>query len=343
MFQDPEKVRNLTIQDIHYALKNEKLEDKKALNKTTRDVKPATKTFIGGEDNCADLLLEARFQRYPIQDPSKWFSKMPTKRKAIFKSMPFKFFGGQNRVADSTIVKAHDRTICLQLKHYLTENSNVASKPKKEYKKLDETGVALITDDWWESAGNLSSVQAAFDNYSMVLFNLWPYDPTSMILNTLMTNYKWISAAPDLNTSLDIVKAHFNSVLKDNANRAINEEVVMSFDEQETLLKSILARNGLRPELPFNEKRPAEEKLQSDRAAGPKVRKVDNKPRRYLTSAGQETCRLWNNLDGKTVCRNLPSGNGCSFRGKVFPHLCSFYMISKGAICEGGHRRKDHR
>ena len=344
IFQDPSRVKHLSIQDVHFAMKNEQLGEKKALNKVARDVKPPSKTFEGGEDNCADLLLDSRFERYPIVDPSKWYAKVPLKRKSVFKNMPLKFFGGHNRIADITIAKAHDRTNALQLKHYLCENNNVSAKPKKEYRKLYESGVSTITDDWWEAPTNLNSVQAAFDNYATLLFVLWPYDPTSIIFNNLLTTYKWVAAAPDLTLRLEIIKSYFNSVLKDNSGRAINDDPVMCYEEHETLFKSILARNGLRPEIPFVEKRALDDRAQ-DRSSNSKVRKVDNKSgrRSFLTSSGQETCRLWNSTDFKTVCRNPLSGNGCSYKGKVFPHVCSAYMVSKSGICEQPHRRKDHR
>ena len=68
----------------------------------------------------------------------------------------------------------------MSLKHFLAENANIASRPKQEFKKLNDAGqVANITDDWWEAAGSLNQIKEGFNNFSAVWYFLWPYDANS--------------------------------------------------------------------------------------------------------------------------------------------------------------------
>ena len=353
ILRDKNIVKTLTFREVHYLLKNEKLADKKSTTeRATKDIKPQTTTFKEGEDNRNDVIHAASLLRSPICSPDNYWHLMPKKRKAIFKAMPLKFMGGNSCIAEKTIATAHDRTVPQLLKHYLTENCSVATRPKREFKTVNDGVSCSITDDWWDTPASLRSVQEAYNNHQLLMWLLWPQDPTPHIMARLMLRYKWLaSSTNDMAKRIDVLTHFFNAALEDNASRAVNEETVMSYLDQETLLKSVMARNGLRADLPIAEKRFAEETVSKAFNAPPQQRKpnIRQKPayNELKTQAGLLICAHFNS---NSACRNQPftfsqSGEkGCKDQRNTYVHACNVYMKAKNGLCEGRtHGRSTHR
>ena len=88
-------------------------------------------------------------------------------------------------VAEQTILKAHDRGSHLELKNYLTKNSNVFSESKKKLKVIDnmsgEMHMDIRTD--WQSANTVWEAVDAGLNYCAVEFQIrqYNYSPLAMI------------------------------------------------------------------------------------------------------------------------------------------------------------------
>ena len=342
-------------------MKNAELSNKKGSNfdKTTKDVKPKLCNFGEGQDDRNEILHTASMLRLPICSPANYWTLLPKKRTSIYKALPFGFLGCANSLAEKTIAAAHDRTIPQQLKHYLVDNANIQNKPKREIRQLSEDGVCSIVDDWWtEVPSTLNAVQEAISSHDCLSFFLWPQDPTPKIINRLMIKYRWISAATsDMTRRITVITAFFNGILAENASRAINDLVVMSYDEAEQLLKGVMQRNGLRGELPFIEKKSSDDytkpslqpqkqglgQAQQRKSKGPQPRKSLSDSR---TKAGSTICYHFN---GQRPCRNvavtLPSGEpGCRDQRGMYAHSCNVYMVSKQAICESNqHGRHQHK
>ena len=74
--------------------------------------------------------------------PKKYWTNIPMTRSVVYRNIETAFHGFSGKIADKTITSMHDRSIPLQMKHFLAENATVATKPRKEVKKLDDDGMA---------------------------------------------------------------------------------------------------------------------------------------------------------------------------------------------------------
>ena len=229
----------------------EKVEKNANYETLTKDSKIPKKKFKSGIDDCAKNLHPARWLRYPVTHPKKFLKKMPVVRTPAYRNMELEFFGFNGRVADRTIVSLHDRAVPLQIKHFLSENCSVTSKPRKEIKRLEEEGLSSTIDFSWENPSNMTQIQEGFNNYKFLLYLIWPTDPTGMIMHNVLSTYKWAAGAGDQRTRQTIVTSYFNTALRDNAGRATNKQLVMSFKEHERIFKDCMIKMNVRPEIPL--------------------------------------------------------------------------------------------
>ena len=291
----------------------------------TKDVKPPKKRFKKGSDDCASRLHAARWERLPIIHPKKFWKKIPVARNNIFRNMELSFYGVNGKVADKVIVSMHDRAVPLQVKHFLTENAAVAAKPRKEIKRLDEEGLSSTIDFSWENPTHLAQLEEALFNYMFLLWQIWPLDPTAMIMNNLLTTYKWMSGVADWKIRQNIVTAYFNTVLRLNAGRATNKQVVLSHNDHEGILKDCMVKHNIRPEVPLYSVQP--------RAGGPPQaqnppsnaggqsaasRRTSQQPRKKVIPGinGVPCCFVYNSMDSSKKCRNTPTSDGCMQGGE---------------------------
>ena len=79
---------------------------------------------------------------------------------------------------------------------------------------------------------------------------LWPLDPTGIIMLRLINSYKWISAATELKEEVSVLSSYFNGALQENANRAIRGERIMDYKEHEDVLKKALTAHNLPSTVP---------------------------------------------------------------------------------------------
>ena len=152
--QDPEWIENQTIGDLmalqKVYLKKETKEQGQAIGRATRDVKPPVVTFGEEEDDCDEKLASSRWQRMPVSGPSNWYHKVPIKINHQYRNIPMKhILGTDSAVAPTTILARHNRANALMMKHFFWSNANITSKPMKEIRSRDSTGIATISDyDW---------------------------------------------------------------------------------------------------------------------------------------------------------------------------------------------------
>ena len=320
-------------------------------------------TFAEEKDDCQTNLHSARFTRYPLASPKDWFHRMPIRRQPVYKALKLKFFGGSNCLASKTIEKCHDRSETLSLKHFHTENATVASRSKKEIKRVNDEGdVENEVTDGWTSVVGVAEAREAVHNYFLLMFHLWPMDPSPVIMARVLEKFNWAGvAAAEPKVRVSILTSFFNCVLQQNSDRAVNCDPVLSFDEQEELLKARI----LKAKYPTDTNTPLKSNKSNshsdNRTSKPST---GNSQTAAKTSGGRSeklsvkvgnisylTCFGFNALDGR-VCQNKNkdgSGNvstvGCfSANGKLeFAHLCSNQKTTGGPVCGGAHRRKDHR
>ena len=314
----------------------------------TKDTLPSTTLFKEGRDDAVKKLHPARFLRLPLANPKKWWGKMPTVRSHKYRNIPLKFTGCHGQVSEKTIEAAHDRANAHQLKHFYGENLTVSSKPFKKIERKDDEGLSTITDYLWEDPATLGQVQDAMINYQAVTQQLWPYDMTPTILMKILNKYKWCQAAETHKDKVQAATAFFNSVMRENAGRAVRAETIMDFTKMEQLLKDTLTAHGISCAVPIG-KIPRLEPSQQSRK--PQERSTSRQGS-YKKPAGSgskfQTAKVNNvgccygfNLSG---CNNPTQfKNGCKDAlGREFAHYCNSFNTQSQTHCLKPHPRSKH-
>ena len=163
-------------------------------------------------------------------------------------------------------------------------------------------------------------------------------------MGRLLLRYWFISATQDPKLKITVICAFFNAVQRMNSKRAANMTVVLSFEEQEKLLKETLAAHGLRSEVPYegaarNYDRQASSTLYSASQLSLRQQKPPARGKNALVN-GMRTCYDYNN--GK--CSRKAINGGCENpKGDKFAHNCNVFLKDKNASCHGKHPRKDHK
>ena len=308
------------------------------------DRKPKTTSYKKAKDNGFKKLHPARFQRYPLANLKDWWKHMPKTRNHLYKNLDLKFMGANNKLTQKTIQGLHDRTKSLQFKMFLSSNVNVANKPVKKIEKREEEGIVSTLDYAWENPTSLSQISDGLLNYSTALMHIWPYDPTGLIIMRLVNKYNYASAAPTMSERISVISTFFNMVLRENATRAIRKDVIMSHQEQEEILKSILTSSGYNSSVPVFSRLP-----RSDSDSTNKPRFVQNsRPGFSNPSANKSKINVVLHLGNPIcfnyntgTCRNPSSSIGCrdTKSGKDYAHACNKWLMSRNTHCFQKHPR----
>ena len=314
----------------------------------TKDTLPNSTLFKEARDNGVKRLHEARFLRLPLVDQKKWWHLVPLTRNHKYRNIPLKFMGCQGQVAEKTVENAHDRSNAHQLKHFFSENISVNAKPLKKIERTDEDGLSTVLDYLWEEPSSLSHVQDAIINYQAVLHNLWPTDPTAIIILKVLNKYKWIANGDNLKDKVASCTSFFNSIMRENAGRAVRGEVIMSFEEQEHLLKDVLVAHGIQGTVPIGRIPKLENPNPKQSKVFTNSKPVSSGPRRTTNSTKFQTARVgalgccygYNDSN----CSNLAKTKaGCKdSRGREFAHNCNKFLTQSQAHCLGDHPRHKH-
>lgn len=313
----------------------------------TKDTLPGTTVFKEAKDDGIRKLHPARFLRMPLSNPKKWWHKVPVSRGFKYRAIPLKFSGCQGQVSERTIENAHDRANCHQLKHFHSENITVSSKPFKKIERKDDDGLSTITDYLWEDPATMSQVQDAILNYQAVQQQIWPLDVTPTIILKTLTKYKWVQSADNLKDKVAVATSFFNGVMRENAGRAVRNETIMDFPEQETLMKDTLTAHGISCAVPIAripklEPGQYNKKMVEQR---PQPRNFNKKPDRsnkfqVAKVNGLGVCYGFN----ENVCKNpVQLGKSCKdAQNREFAHFCNKWVHANEAHCLKPHPRHKH-
>ena len=313
------------------------------------DRKPKTTTFKKSKDNGFKKLHPARFQRLPLSNIKEWWKHVPKIRSHQYKNLDLKFSGGNNKLTQKTIQALHDRTKCLQFKMFLSSNVNVSNKPVKKIERREDEGIVSTLDFAWENPTSLSQITDGMLNYCTALHHVWPYDPTGLIIMRIVNKYNFASSAPSMSERISVITAFINSVLRENATRAIRKDVIMSHEEQEEALKSILVTSGYNSTVPSNFRNPRNEVDNQSRSKFTPQPSRTNfrlsnptlKPKiNVVLHRGTPICFNYNTES----CRNPSSSVGCkdSKSGKDFAHVCNKWLQTRNTHCFAPHPRAKH-
>ena len=318
-----------------------------------------------------------------LSSPRPSGSEKTCRKNGYSRTKLYHFIGADRKVSTKVIGWAHDRTHVLSLKHFATENQSIDSKPMKSFQRQDEDGASTLVDLPWDTPDTIKKFRAAIHNYSAVLYFLWPQDPTGLAMLQLMDNFDYCSGAVNQKLRLHILKTWFNDTLRLNAERAINEDSILSFQDQETLLKSIMQQNGVRPVLPIvqqqsfgnnssynsnnsssgnrnnsssygNNQQPRYNQQNKNKRTQQgqqphqysQKNNSNNQSRPFAQINGISCCRFFNDESGDT-CRNRKTSKGCMIPGNQqgMPDREFLHVCNsfKQSYCFGAHTRKSHR
>ena len=179
-----------------------------------------------------------------------------------------------------------------------------------------------------------------------MLHNLWPTDPSGIIIMKVLTKYRWINNADGLKEKVAVCTAFFNGIMRENAGRAVRGELTMSFEEQELLLKDVLVAHGISSSVPLG-RIPRQEPPKQFKRNGLDTKTSGNGAKRAGSSKFQMArvgnlgvCYGYND----SVCKNpTKTEAGCKDSlNREFAHNCNQYVIAREAYCLGKHPRNKH-
>ena len=183
----------------------------------------------------------------------------------------------------------------------------------------------------------------------------------------MLHQYGWIAVTGDEGKRVAVVQTFFETVMKENCQRAVNRKPPLKLEEQEAVLKRILSRYGLKNEVPFlhsalevannSAVKPAAAAVAPAGAAGSSgggrynqrqfnQKQKFNKERKIASYNGLGTCYDYNGKFGNK-CRNSKGSSSSSCKDphskKEFAHVCNRFVPAKNDFCLQRHPRADHR
>lgn len=336
----------------------------------SRDLAPKTISFKKQDDDGVKTLHEARFLRLPLSNLPDWWQNVPITRPHLYKNVPLKFMGAHNMISDKTIGNLHDRAKPQTLKNFFSQNVCVAAKPVKRIERKGTEGLEMMYDYAWEDPCTLAEVTDSILNYITILHQLWPLDPTGTMMLRVINKYKWISVASDLKDKVSVITAFFNAVLQDNSGRSVREETILSFKEQEEIMKMSLIAHNLPNTVPTgrfqrhdqdqnnrgkgrsaNSNNPqtnhSYNNSNSNRNNGSRYNPSNNSNSRRVNNSNSRPRATFNNLGvcygyNNDNCKNPSSQHGCKNGTRDLAHVCNVWVESQKAFCLAGHPRSKH-
>ena len=216
--RDPEWIESQSIGDLmalHKVYqKKEQKEQGQAIGRATKDSKPSSVEFKTAKDDCDKVLHDARFLRMPVSKPKHWYHKVPIKHTTNYRNIPVKHILGTDiACAPAVVLARHDRRNTLLLKHYNRTNANITSKPMKEMRSRDATGISTISDFDWMLPNRVSQCRDSVLVFATVNRSLWPYD-TDISLTKVYNRYDWCVLAGSEGNRVKLVRAVFNRIIE---------------------------------------------------------------------------------------------------------------------------------
>ena len=342
------------------------LEQKKQAGASTEgkykvDAMPPKKRFEGAEDDCNELLHEARFQRRPICSEEKLWLNVPYKLDHIYKNIDLTICGADSQVSERTIGIMHDRTVPLHLKYFHRKNATVTWQPLvEERRRTKDDQVSSVVDYDWHELDSMSHLQDALINYALIQAYLFDKDLTGLCLLKLYNVYGYLPYGTEKERAR-MIADHFYRVSCSNIARVARGRPPLNYEGQESILKKVLQDESLPREPPSKNgaDRKSLEELTSQLFKG---QDSQNKPGRYKSQGargqggglgqrqlGQPGGRA---PDGRMICFSYNDGRctraatktGCIGRmGREFLHVCNAWSVQKNAVCMGSHPKTQHK
>ena len=201
----------LGIQKLRAQLEEEAKKQNLGDDVFSRDSKPKKVKHKAQTDNGTSKLHLARYHRQPLTHPKHWYHQVPQKRTEIIRNFPQEQYGMHGQVSDTTIGRLHNRTVVQTFEAF----GRTSTKPGKSGKFADR-----------------QQLEEGLLNYGSSMHALWPPDYSLFPIWRVMVETKWgETITTDDKKRSDLVVEFFNSVLSDNAGKAVNSQYPVLFDQ----------------------------------------------------------------------------------------------------------------
>ena len=280
-----------------------------------------------------------RFERPPVVEPAKFWHKVPIRRKNTFRRLALEHIGASNAISEHTIVRAHDRSLPMLIKMFASSNFGKRSFAATDSKTIGED---------WDSPGRIMEIQDALKNYWAVWFYLWNFDPSPLVLLTVLIDNNYGSQlGEDEKGRVKFLTEFIDTFFRENARRAVTRDPPLSTREaKERWTEAAGKRAAFYPgAYQYNRDRnDARQKTgrggNNSRGRGAKSTvptrggaAFKGKGAKYQ---GHNVCYLFNKPAG---CTRVPKGVGCdNGAGGEFAHVCNM-ETGKDTYCLGAHAR----
>ena len=220
LLQKKKVVEKMSIAEIsQFKAHYDKEEEKKGGGSAVfgKDKKLKAVVFKKEKDNGTTKLHAARFElRMPLSLPKKYWHKLPAKRD-VFRHFPLAHLGMEGQVAETTVVRMHDRRVPITLDMLYKGNAGKEMKAEK--------------GDWLEPT-EVRHLQEAVLNYTVLLNAIWPLDYAGFVVSRVLTESGWgLAAGNNEKARVGLVRRFFDEVSRENSGRAVREEPPLAYDE----------------------------------------------------------------------------------------------------------------
>jgi hypothetical protein len=181
----------------------------------SKDGKPEKFTFKKQTDDGVKRLHPARGLRQPLAHPKHWYKMVPKKRDSIIRNFPMDHLGITGKVSDVAIGKMHNRSVKITLDLFCKTTHREARGPHKAGKYSDG-----------------HQLRQGINHYCLLLHVLWPQDYTGLVIQEVLNEAQWAElVSPDDKKRAEIITEFFNSVMTDNAAKAVHDMYPLVYEQ----------------------------------------------------------------------------------------------------------------
>jgi len=291
-------------------------------------------------------------ERAPILERKKWWDQVPVKHSHTYRRLPLEHGGAANKVSDVVIIRCHDRSFPVKIKMFLPAN-----KMQKAFSSSDSKEETAS----WEGAKAVVDIREALLNLADVMAELWPYDNSARILQRVLHNANYgANLRCSEQEKVRYMVEFCDGVLRENACRAVEQEVPLSFREVKERWADTTER--VPTQVGTSSQQSSGQQQYSAGRGNSRGGHQGNLPRggasgpnpggpggfRGGAAARGRGARLQQGANSFAVCFNFNRGNcgrpqkgvGCDDgRSGEFAHVCNFFDATTSKYCLQAHPR----
>ena len=133
----------------------------------------------------------------------------------------------------------HDRKTAVKLTMFYTGDFNSGIRNQDH------------EDSNWSTCVAIFMIQEAVVNWQSLVQQIFPMDYTPVIIWRVLIKYHWCKMVLVIKKRIMVILCFFEDVIKDNANKAVNDIAPMNFTEMELMLVNRIQKAGVPATIPL--------------------------------------------------------------------------------------------